>query len=629
MAQINYKSTDFDFKYVDENKEYREVDSITAMPNAFVDTGYTANNNTSIDCKFMWHDIHDYNFAFGSGTAYNGGNIEMYNSINDSIIQSYYNGNGTTNARYTAMKPFRMYRQKNVVSIYDEDGKTLISTYTASEATFTCGSVMHIFRINRDGYYTSKPQTCYYFKIWDNDILVRDYVPCIREKDKVAGFYDRVNKTFVTSGNANKLIAGNDITATTATTRYYYKYIWEQTNTPVFDDVIEATNGKNGVKVNIGTDYYYITQNNSGHTMGINNTVGFDLGEQSKNISYIGFIGVVVGGRYPGIVMTNIQASEDGENWDLIASSYGGRGDYLSNPLRIATPNNYRYIKFTSSDDDLRYNYGGIYNVRVGYDKREVTAGTEDNHDFYVEVASGATYMYAEPITKRKYYKKVAYVQPAFGANTYEYDMVVKGRNTKHVKFELTASHQSQPAWYAFNRSLTGDNCWWTAHGVTSASNPCWLTFQSNNKMLFNRVWLMNENTSPENFKHCTLQASNNNLNWTNLIEFYGTNVGAYVTSVDIPKEKQAPYHYYRLYFDSSYSIGGVSFQLITFEGSMLIESNEEDYDYYEEYTAFDVEPDNDKLFYKYNGVENPVPATIEDYDFYIKKGLTFTAQAN
>lgn len=272
------------------------------------------------------------------------------------------------------------------------------------------------------------------------------------------------------------------------------------------------------------------------------------------------------------------------------------------------------YITKTSSDG-----YSGIGELILDAD--EIVAGTEDDYDFSTQ---GYDY-YVESVTKRKYYKKIAYIQPAFGANTYEYDTVIKGRNTRHVKLELTASHQSQPAWYAFNRSLTGDNCWWTNHGVTSVENPCWLTFQSNNKMLFNRVWLMNESASPENFNHCTLQASNDNLNWTDLIEFYGTNTASYVTSVYIPKEKQAPYYYYRLYFDSSYSTGDVSLQLITFEGSMVVESNEEDYDYYEEYTAFDIKPDDNRRFYKYNGVENPVPATIEDYDFYIKKGLTFT----
>ena len=50
----------------------------------------------------------------------------------------------------------------------------------------------------------------YSFKIWRQNILIRDYHPCIRRSDNKAGFYDTVNHTFNPSTGAEEFIAGND-----------------------------------------------------------------------------------------------------------------------------------------------------------------------------------------------------------------------------------------------------------------------------------------------------------------------------------------------------------------------------------------------------------------------------------
>ena len=454
MTKVNMISSNYSFKYIEgTNNQYRELDSIIAAPSAYIDTGYIANGNTSLDCKFMWQDIYNYNFAFGSGPAWNSNNVELYNIINAATVCGHYSGEYSLGT-FTAMKPFRLVQQKNIMSRYDENG-TLVSQVDAGLKGFNAGNTLWIFALHRDNCYTSKPQTCYYFKIWDNDALVRDYVPCVRVSDNVAGLYDKVNKTFVTSANGNPIIAGNDL-------------------------IIEGS-GKQHLNFNVA-------------------------------------------------------------------------------PQHI-----------------------------------------------------------------RKYYKYQPYIQPAFGKNWYEYDYKTPDNQYKHVFYMLDASHQSGPAYNAFNKSLTGDNCWWTAHGVTSASNPCWISFYSSEKIRVKRLTIMNENTSPENYQHGILQGSNNGRDWINLTESIGTNVGAYTTSIPVPEDKRAPYHWYRMYFDQSFSTGGVSIQIMTYEGDIALESTEDDYDFYEEYTGFKVEADNLFKFYKFNGTDKPVESTIEDYDYAVLNKTTFT----
>lgn len=47
----------------------------------------------------------------------------------------------------------------------------------------------------------------YYFKIWDGDTLVRDFVPCVNQNN-IAGMYDLVNSRFYPSNSNSNFIAG-------------------------------------------------------------------------------------------------------------------------------------------------------------------------------------------------------------------------------------------------------------------------------------------------------------------------------------------------------------------------------------------------------------------------------------
>jgi hypothetical protein len=50
----------------------------------------------------------------------------------------------------------------------------------------------------------------YYFKVYDNGVLIRDYAPALRTSDSVVGFYDTVNNTFKPSEGTTDFRAGVD-----------------------------------------------------------------------------------------------------------------------------------------------------------------------------------------------------------------------------------------------------------------------------------------------------------------------------------------------------------------------------------------------------------------------------------
>lgn len=69
---------------------------------------------------------------------------------------------------------------------------------------------------------------CYYLKIysWSGFTLVRDFVPCYRKSDSVAGMYDLVNNQFYTSTTSTNFTAWSDVYEAPIQNAY----IWQYTN---------------------------------------------------------------------------------------------------------------------------------------------------------------------------------------------------------------------------------------------------------------------------------------------------------------------------------------------------------------------------------------------------------------
>ena len=51
----------------------------------------------------------------------------------------------------------------------------------------------------------------YYFRIYDNNQLIRYFIPCYRVSDNEVGLYDLVNDEFYSNKGTGTFIKGNDI----------------------------------------------------------------------------------------------------------------------------------------------------------------------------------------------------------------------------------------------------------------------------------------------------------------------------------------------------------------------------------------------------------------------------------
>ena len=109
---------------------------------------------------------------------------------------------------------FEIDHNKNVLKINNTTNTATNSTFV-SERTLkiasnwtTAGSAYNDSNYNDLRRFKGR---LYYFKIYDNGTLVRDYVPVKRISDGAIGLYDKVNKLFYGNDGTDSFGAGPEV----------------------------------------------------------------------------------------------------------------------------------------------------------------------------------------------------------------------------------------------------------------------------------------------------------------------------------------------------------------------------------------------------------------------------------
>ena len=191
--------------------EYQEVEYIESTGTQHINTGYVVTKNTKVEFKISNSSTqpNEYPTLFGSQQKDNGTN-------RFGIGYTWNARTGPTNiGPSTAVKDTPLEGSLEVNKyILDE------VTYTASDTSFTPATVpMFLFGCNvqtasdYSGMINALrgAMQLYYFKIYDNGTLIRDFIPCYRKSDNVAGLYDLVNNTFYTNVGTGTFTIGNEI----------------------------------------------------------------------------------------------------------------------------------------------------------------------------------------------------------------------------------------------------------------------------------------------------------------------------------------------------------------------------------------------------------------------------------
>lgn len=177
---------------------YQEIEwaESTSGGNQYIDTGYYPNATSRFVTKALMYT--DYS-VFGCYQRYN------------------LTGSGSTLRYYTGDHSSRNYSNRIDLTphVYDIGGTyvmlddEVLDTFTQSSYQST--DTMFLFgRSSGSQLNDSGRVRIYYFKIYDDGTLIRDYVPCYRKSDNVVGLYDLVYDVFYTTPTGS-FTAGPDV----------------------------------------------------------------------------------------------------------------------------------------------------------------------------------------------------------------------------------------------------------------------------------------------------------------------------------------------------------------------------------------------------------------------------------
>ena len=176
---------------------YTEVEYLQSSGTQYIDTGFIpTNDNFKFEIRMLSPNTSAYlgYRSVNSGTAT--GDMRWFFNYNDGRVAIRY-GNTTENSTlsFDTQTTHKFYF--NGSSLYVDDVNYLTTTKKYATPVYKS---FYLFSVNTSGYYSTDIANfvgrIYYTKIWDNGILVRNFVPVIRKSDNAVGMYDIVTKQF-------------------------------------------------------------------------------------------------------------------------------------------------------------------------------------------------------------------------------------------------------------------------------------------------------------------------------------------------------------------------------------------------------------------------------------------------
>ena len=183
---------------------YKRLEYIQSSGTQYIDTGFKPNQDTRVVAKFdMIQTDTAWRKLWGSGSGSYNLDFSLWN-YGTTKFQSYYGTKNNTAVPITSMS-LNVDANKN---IWKYSGETI----NFDKNNFTCAYSMYIFNVNKDDNpaYLLGMMKLYLFKIYDNDVLVRDFIPC-KNPSGAVGMWDDVNSTFYGNAGSGTFTAGPEV----------------------------------------------------------------------------------------------------------------------------------------------------------------------------------------------------------------------------------------------------------------------------------------------------------------------------------------------------------------------------------------------------------------------------------
>lgn len=189
--------------------KYQQVEYIEVTGTQYIDTGYMLKGNLKVYGK-VYTSVQRKEMAvvgteaegieIGFSSTNNRFFVFSHNSVGVAPETSIYN----TIVEFTACVTNKPSKE---LILHNIDGGVKDSS-TATNYPYGDNVKLNLFQYNNRMYFYGR---LYQFQIYDDDKLVRNFIPCYRKSDNTIGLYDVVNNRFYTNAGKGMFLKGNDM----------------------------------------------------------------------------------------------------------------------------------------------------------------------------------------------------------------------------------------------------------------------------------------------------------------------------------------------------------------------------------------------------------------------------------
>ena len=234
-----------------ESEEYTQLEYLESDTASWINTGYKPNNTTKIETTFT--RTSNVGTTICGAREGSTGYLFYVDAANSYKIYTMY---GTT---YPTPNIVATVGTQFTDAVMDGVAKTVVangSTASLPSSTFQISYPMYLFAFNESGTVNlcGGGMRIYYLRIYDNGILIRDYIP-VKNSSGVLGMYDKVENKFYTNAGTGTFTAGSELgTVKFIEKRYFYQSY-------PFESFTGTYTVSNVTIDNIAYDLYTITGN--------------------------------------------------------------------------------------------------------------------------------------------------------------------------------------------------------------------------------------------------------------------------------------------------------------------------------------------------------------------------------
>lgn len=207
-------------KYIVPSK-YQKVEYIESDGTQYINTGLIGKTGYTLETNVSFTSLATGSYQYFAGYAYTGSADRMYyiRLANTTKHLGYtYGPENSTTAKLSLLEENVFY---NIKSIMKEDKQELIvdrvrvgsSSYGALEYDENNPKYIYMFMSQYvNGTNGGTKAKCKEAKWYDeNDVLIRDFIPCYRKSDGEIGMYDLITGKFYTNSGTGTFEKGKDI----------------------------------------------------------------------------------------------------------------------------------------------------------------------------------------------------------------------------------------------------------------------------------------------------------------------------------------------------------------------------------------------------------------------------------